>query len=93
MPLVGKGVSAGVPEHVGMRLGSRPASAAALSIMRAKPAVVMGEPRSLTNTKGEAALSRRSRRRARSSSPWIGWVLGVPFLTRRTCSTAPLKST
>jgi hypothetical protein len=46
-----------------------------------------GEPRSLTKTKGDDWLSRRSRRRARSSSPWIGCVLGVPFLTRRTWST------
>jgi hypothetical protein len=57
-----------------------------------KPAVVNGEPLSLT-TKGDVGLSRCSRRSARSSTPWIGWVLGVPFFTRRTCSTAPLKST
>jgi hypothetical protein len=61
--------------------------------MRAKPAVVNGDPRSLTNTKGEDGLSRWSRRSARSSSPWIGWVLGVPFLTQRTWSAAPSKST
>jgi hypothetical protein len=54
--------------------------------MRAKPAVVNGEPRSLTKTKGDDGLSRWSLRRARSSSAWIGWVLGVPFLTRRTWS-------
>jgi hypothetical protein len=35
----------------------------------------------------------RSRRRARISSPSSGWVLGVPFLTRRTCRTATLNST
>jgi hypothetical protein len=58
-------------------------------ISRAKPAVVKGDPRSLTKTKGDDGLSRWSRRSARSSSPWIGWVLGVPFLTRRTCRTAP----
>jgi hypothetical protein len=40
--------------------GSTPAPAAARSIMRAKPAVVNGEPRSLTKTKGEDALSRCS---------------------------------
>ena len=57
------------------------------------PAVVNGDPRSLTKTKGDVGLSRWSRRNDRSSSPWIGWVLGVPFLTRRTSSTAPLKST
>jgi hypothetical protein len=62
-------------------------------IMRANPAVVNGDPRSLTKTKGDVGLSRWSRRSARSSSPWIGWVLCVPFLTRRTWGTAPLKST
>jgi hypothetical protein len=66
----------------GCALSSRPAAAAARSIMRAKPAVVNGEPRSLTKIKGDAGLSRWSRRSARSSSPWIGWVLGVPFFTR-----------
>jgi hypothetical protein len=54
-------------------------AAAARSIIRAKPTVVKGEPRSLTNTKGEGGLSRQSRRRARSSSPWIRCVFGVPF--------------
>jgi hypothetical protein len=34
--------------------------------------------------KGDAGLSRSSWRRARSSIPWIVWVLAVPFLTRRT---------
>jgi hypothetical protein len=76
----------------GCALISRPAVAAARSTIRAKPAVVNGDPRSLTKTKGEVSLSRCSRRRARSSSPRRGWVLGVPFLTRRTCKTAALKS-
>jgi hypothetical protein len=34
------------------------AAAAARSIIRAKPAVVNGEPRSLTKIKGDAGLSR-----------------------------------
>jgi hypothetical protein len=54
----------------GWALSSRPALAEARSIMRAKPAVVNGDPRSLTKTKGEAGFSRWSRRKARSSSPW-----------------------
>jgi hypothetical protein len=70
----------------GWAFSSRPTPAAARSIMRAKPGVVKGDPRSLTKTKGDVALSRCSRRNARSSSPWIGCVLGVPFLTRRTWS-------
>jgi hypothetical protein len=48
---------------------SRPALAAARSIIRAKPAVVNGDSRSLTKTNGDVSLSRWSRRRARSSSP------------------------
>jgi Na+/H+ antiporter NhaD/arsenite permease-like protein len=45
------------------------------------------------NTNGDRSCSRWSRRNARSSSPRIGWVLGVPALTRRTCRVAVLKST
>jgi hypothetical protein len=41
---------------MGWALSSRPALAAARSIIRAKPAVVNGEPRSLTNTKGDDGL-------------------------------------
>jgi len=39
------------------------------------------------------SCSRCSRLSARSSSPRIGWALGVPCLTRRTCSVAVLNST
>jgi hypothetical protein len=87
-PLVGGGVQA-CRNMCGCALSSR---RAALSIIRAQPAVAGGEPRSLTNTKGDVGASRCSRRRARSSSLWIGCVLGVPFLTRRMWSTAPSKS-
>jgi hypothetical protein len=48
---------------------------------------------SAAHQNGDVSLSRWSRRRARSSSPRRGRVLGVPFLTRRTCSTAALNST
>jgi hypothetical protein len=61
--------------------------------MRPNPAVENGAPRSDTNKNGEAALSRWSRRKARNSRPANGCVLGVPFLTLRTCRTAELKST
>jgi hypothetical protein len=61
-----KGVAAGVAQRVGVEaLSSRPAPAAARSILWASPAVVNGEPRSLTKTKGENGLSRWSRRRKR----------------------------
>jgi len=43
--------------------------------MRAKPAVVNGDPRSLVNTNGDlGSCSRCSLRRARISSPTTGWV-------------------
>jgi hypothetical protein len=92
VPLVGECVAAGMPQHVWVGLELQPGASAARSIIRAKPAVVNRDPRSLTKTNGDVALSRCSRRSARSSSPWIGWVLGVPFLTGRTCSTAPLSA-
>jgi hypothetical protein len=90
---VGQRVAAGVPQHVGVRLDLQIGAGRGALDQRAKPAVVKGDPRSLTKTKGDVALSRWRRRRARSWLPCIGCVLGVPFLTRRTCSTAPLKST
>ena len=82
-----------VAQHVGMHLDLRPAVTGARSSIRAKPAVENGAPRSETNTNGEAAASRCSLRKARISSPVIGWVAGVPPLTLRTCRLAKLKST
>src|SRR6516164_8417689 len=65
------------------------ATSPARSIMRAKPAVVNGAPRSEVNTKGDfGSWSRCSLRRARISSPRIGCVAGVPFLVLRTASVA-----
>ena len=47
----------------------------ALSIIHANPAVLNGAPRSEVEMKGDlGSCSRCSRRRARSSSPTIGWV-------------------
>jgi hypothetical protein len=48
-----------------MRLSPEPAPAVTRSILRAKPAVVNGEERSLTKTTGDGLLSRCSRRRDR----------------------------
>ena len=59
----------------GCALSSGLALSAARSIIRASPAVVNGDPRSLTKTMGDVGLSRWSRRKARSLSPWMGWVL------------------
>jgi hypothetical protein len=45
------------------------------------------------NTKGNlGSCSRCNRRSRRSSSPRMGWVLGLPCLTLRTCSVAVAKS-
>src|SRR5271170_5435837 len=90
--LVGKGVAAGVAQHVRMRLeieagaggGALDHPGEAGGRERGSPLADEGE--------GEGSLSRWSRRRARISSPIKGWVLGVPFLTRRTCSTAASNS-
>src|SRR6476620_5219210 len=57
--------------------------------MRAKPPVENGEFLSDVNTNGDfGSCSRCNLRRARISSPRMGWVLGTPFLARRTCRTA-----
>src|SRR5262249_46003776 len=45
---------------------------------------LIGPPRSDTNTWASLEFSRRSLRRARISSPRIGWTLGVPRLALRT---------
>jgi hypothetical protein len=58
-----------------------------------EPAVVNGAPRSDVNTKGDlGSCPRWRRRKARSSSPRMGWVLGVPRFTLRTCSAAEVNS-
>jgi hypothetical protein len=55
--------------------------------------VVNGAPRSEVNTNGDfGSCSRWGRRKARNSSPRIGCVLGVPFLTLRMARAAVLKS-
>jgi hypothetical protein len=51
--------------------------------------VVNAEPRSLTKTKTGSPAGAG----ATPGAHRHGSVLGVPFLTRRTCTTAPLKST
>jgi hypothetical protein len=54
----------------------------ARSIMRANPAVLNGAPRSDVKTKADlGSCSRFTRRKARNSSPMIGWALGEPFLS------------
>jgi hypothetical protein len=58
VPLVGEGIPAGVAHHVGVRLELQVGACAARSIIRAKPAVVNGDPRSLTNTKGDVEAMR-----------------------------------
>ena len=93
VPLVRQLVAAGMPQHVRMRLEAELCHVPARSIMRANPAGLNGAPRSDVNTNGDfGSCSRWSRRRARNSSPRMGWVLGVPCLTLRTCRLAVLNS-
>ena len=79
VPLVGERVAAGMAQHGGWGLKANLASNPARSIMRAKPAVVNGAPRSEVKTNGDfCTCSRLRRRSARSSSPRIGCVLAMP---------------
>ena len=83
--VIGELVAAGVAQHVGMDGELTLAATPARATILAKPAVVNGASRSLTKTKGELRWPPgMSARKARISSPCSGWVLGVPFLTRRT---------
>jgi hypothetical protein len=59
-----------------------------------RSAVVNGEPRSLMKDEGQGRAFRAAAGgRLGGLSPWIGWALGVLFLTRRTCRTTPVEST
>ena len=87
--LVGQGEATGVPQHVRVDLEAELGSLASALHMRAKPAVVNGEPRSVVNTNGEwdparvaAGAGRAARRRGSGALP------GVPLLARRTCRMA-----
>jgi hypothetical protein len=72
-PLIGKDVAAGVAEHVRVSFQIWAETTASRPLDHpAKPAVLNGAPRSLTNTNGDGLLSRCSRRSARSSSPCKG---------------------
>ena len=90
MAVIGELVTASVAQHVRMRFEGSLASPPARSTIRAKPGRPKGAPRSDVNTKGELRLllALKPPPNARSSSPRIGWVLGVPCLSRRTSSVA-----
>ena len=75
------GVAAPVPEHVQMCLEAELVLSPARSIVRAKPAVLKGAPRSVANAKGDLGSSARAG--AAAAPVGIGWVLGVPCLTLR----------
>jgi hypothetical protein len=55
---IGEGVAAGVPKHVGMGLELHAGCIGRPLDHAAKPAVVNGDPRSLTKTNGDVSLSR-----------------------------------
>jgi hypothetical protein len=83
-----------VPEHVGVRLEAELGLHARPLDHPSEACRREGRTRSEVKTKGDlGSWSRCSRRSDRSSSPRIGWVLGVPFLTLGTCRAAELKST
>ena len=84
--------------EVRRRIGYLPESVPLYGDMRVAPyldfvAEVKGVPRSDVKTNGDLGSCSRCRRRsALSSSPTMGWVAGVPRLTRRTCSVAEANS-
>jgi hypothetical protein len=66
---------------------SRSAQAAVRSIIRAKPAVMNGEPRSLTKTKDDAGFARQSRCRLGNRKLWVaGQSFGLPHIPGRMTS-------
>ena len=93
LTVVGQLEAGGMPEHVGMHgevgAGHLPARATTFR----KPESVSGPFRSVTKTQGVAGYSRASFRSARISGPRSGWVLGEPFLRRRTWCTPCFRST
>ena len=85
--------TAGVPQHVWMRLETELSFYARPFHHPSETGRGEGRPRSEVNTKGDfGACSRWSRRSERNSSPMIGWVLGLPCLTLRTWMVAVPKS-
>ena len=93
MSLIRQGEAAGVAQHVRMNLEAKLRSLACPLNHSCKSGRGERAPRSLVNTKGAfGSCSRCSRRSARSSSPRMGCVLGVPFLALRTARVAASKS-
>lgn len=93
MSLIGQCEPAGVTQHVRMALERQSRLEASPLHHPGEPSRGEGTSRSLVKTNGDlGSCSRCKRRKARSSSPMIGWVLGVPCLTLRTCRVAVAKS-
>ena len=89
VPLVGQCEPAGVTQHVRMALERQSRLDASPLHHPGKPSRGEGPARSLVKTNGDlGSCSRCNRRKALNSSPMIGWVLGVPCLTLRTCRVA-----
>src|SRR5215471_8529860 len=82
--VIGQLEAAGMAQHVWMD-GERHPGGLAKALDEVMEAHRADSPRSLTNTWTSLGFSRRSLRRARISSPRIGWTLGVPRLALRTC--------
>ena len=86
VPFARQREAAGVP-HVWMRWEAQ------IGSLTGALHVVNGEPRSEVNINGDlGSCSRCSFRGARSPSPRMGCVAGLPCFTLRTCRTAPGKS-
>ncbi len=72
-------VARSMAQHMRVRLKRKACLCPARFTIQLKPSVVNDPPRSLTNTIGDVGASRFSFRKARSSSPRMGWVLGFAF--------------
>jgi len=90
---IGEGEAASTAQHVRMRLEREPGRGAGTLDQLGEARGGEGRATLAVKTNGDGALSRRSLRSARISSPRNGCVAGLPFLTRRTCSVAVAKST
>jgi hypothetical protein len=87
MACIGQGIAAGVPQHVHVNLEGK-AGTLTDAFDQAIDGIGCNGSAALRLEYIPAAGLSCSSRRARSSSPRIGWAAGLPFLARRTCKVA-----
>ena len=90
---IGQRIAAAMAQHVRMDRKRHLGASAVRPNSAWKAFGVIGPSRSVMKTCDDGPCSRCRRRRARISSPCIGWTLGDPFLALRTCSRPVDRST